>query len=128
MKYFRAKSSRKQEILDRYRIEITNVPKKSNFSFALGEEIPEYYHNRLDQHPHNVFRAMEYVGYEDEENNIIVAQVVHLVSGDSNQLTAIYHINTHEEDKEGKDVSILDLYKFLTGTSTASAVVPYIGE
>ena len=131
MKYFRANSSRKQEILDRYRIEVTNVPKKSNFSFALGEEIPEYYHNRLDQHPHNVFRAMEYVGYEDEENNIIVAQVVHLVSEDSNQLTAIYHINTHKEDKEGKDVSILDLYKFLTGTkrsSTASAVVPYIGE
>ena len=133
MKYFKAKPPKKEEILDRYHIEVKNVPKKSDFSFALGEEIPEYYHNRLDQHPHNVFRAMEYVGYEEKENHIIVAQVVHLVSGDSNQLTATYCIYTHKEDAEGKEVSILDLYKFLTGTkksiaSVDSALVPYIGD
>ena len=133
VKYFKANPSKKLEILNRNRIEVRDVPKKSNFSFELGADIPEYYHNRLDRHPHNVFYPMEFVGYEKEEDHIIVAQVVHLTSEDSNQLTATYHIYTHKEDEEGKDVSILDLYKFLTGTkkgraSVDSELVPYTGD
>ena len=76
---------------------------------------------------------MEFVGYEKEEDHIIVAQVVHLTSEDSNQCTSTYHIYTHREDEEGKDVSILDLYKFLTGTKKSRAsvdieLVPYTGD
>lgn len=80
---------------------------------------------------------MEYVGYEEKEGHIIVAQVVHLVeSEDTNQLTKMYHVYTSKLDEDGRDVSVLSLYKFLKSTknpvSLAStedlAVVPYTEE
>jgi sacsin len=89
-KFLKAKPSKKHEILDRYHIK---------FSFVLGEAIPGYYHSRLDQHPHNVFLPMEYVGYEDKDDHIIVAQVIHLVEAEgANILTARYHCHLHSQE------------------------------
>ena len=131
--YLKAKPSKKAAFLKSLRIKITsNLSRK--FQVELGESIPECFHHRLDEDSYNIFRPMEYVGYEGRVGNIVVAQVVHLVeSADTNQLTKVYRIYTSKMDEDGKDVSILTLYKFLKSTknsvSLAStedfALVPY---
>ena len=112
------------------------------FIRKLGEEIPECWHHRLDQDIDNVFNPMEYVGYEaDKEGHIIVAQIVHPVKPKKGeqQLEKKFRIYIGEDDKEGKDVGIFSLYKFLVGkkkpklqpVSTESeerAVTPYDGK
>ena len=87
------------------------------FSRRIGEEIPQCWHHRIDQDIDYVFNPMEYVGYEDREGHVIVAQIVHpikLKDGES-KLEMKYKIFIKEDDEEGRDVSILLLYKFLIG-------------
>jgi sacsin len=87
------------------------------FEKKLGEEIPACWHHRLDQDIDNVFNPMEYVGYEDREDHIIVAQIVHPVIADEEapRFERKYRIYVKEDDLEGIDVSILSLYKFIVG-------------
>ena len=82
---------------------------------SIGEELPECWHHRLDQDIDNVFNPMEYVGYEDREGHIIIAQIVHPVAAeeDTPKLEKKYRIYVREDDTEGIDVSIFSLYKFL---------------
>lgn len=108
-KYFKARPAKKQEILKKYGIE-TNV---DQFTLELGDDIPEHFYHQLDQDPHMSFLPMEYVGYEVRKDHFVVARVGHLLSEERvNQLAAIYRIYINNQDSEGKDVSILDLYKF----------------
>ena len=123
--YLKAKPSRKAVLLQRHHI-ILPICSSSFFRFELGETIPEIYHHRLDQDFNNIFRPMEYVGYEGSQNHIIVAQIVHLVLSDNNnpnnQLAKKYYIYTNTKlDEEGKIVSILNLYKIVYATSTSNS-------
>ena len=113
-KYLKATTpAKKLAILSKYNFNIRNQC-RADFVLELGEEIPELFYHRLDQDPYNIFSPMEYVGYEGRDGHIKVAQVSHLVnSGDGNHLTKIYYIFTGKEDSKGREVSILDLYKFL---------------
>ena len=118
-KYLRAKDSeRKQWLVSRIGLDSAEViPKTVSFECKCGEEIPESHQAWLKQDPHNIFNPMEYVGYEDKDGHIIVAQVVRLVNSvEDNQLTKMYLIFTGIEDNEGVEVSILDLYKFIQST------------
>ena len=107
-----------QEILnDEFGINLQSERKMETFSKRLGEEVPKCWHHRLDQDLDNVFNPMEYVGYEDREGHIIVAQIVHPVKPKEGEqeLEKKFRIYVSEDDEEGKDVSILTLYKFLVG-------------
>jgi sacsin len=133
-KYLKAKTPRqKQKVLERCNIELHCSSYDANFKIELGKELPKCYYHRLDVDPYNIFSPMEYVGYEEVDGcEIIVVQVLYLVrtSNDHEQLTARYHVSTHREDQEGKDVSILDLYKFIIGTTKAQtqSLVLYDGD
>ena len=82
----------------------------------LGVEIPLLYLHRLDQDPYNIFKPMEYVGYEIMENKIIVAQVAYLVpQKEESFFNRKYRIYVLMHDEEGREVSVLDIYKFLVG-------------
>ena len=108
----------------------------------LGKPIPESWHHRLDQDINNLFHPEEWVGYEDREGYFVFAQVMHPVMNDDGvsshdmgtHIEMKYKIYTSEDDEEGKEVSALDLYKFLRGTKagvreeTSKVLVPYEGE
>ena len=116
-RYFKSASSKKVELLSNCGI-FGTISCGSGLDLSkLGEEIPQVYHHRLDQDPDNIFKPMDYIGYEIEENKIIVAQVVYLVQ--SNEASSLfyrkYRIYVKLNDKEGREVSILDMYKFLVG-------------
>ena len=88
--------------------------------FELGKEVPEYWHYRLDQTVKNVYNPGETVGYEDMDDHIITAQIMHPVlpegveSIDSvPRILMRYRVFTDPEDEEGVEVSVLRVYKFL---------------
>ena len=112
-KYLRGTTSQKQKLLAQFDVDF-KYAYDPNFRLELGKEIPESYHHLLDQDLHTVYTPMQYVGYEDKENHFIVAQVVHLVdSGKSaNRFCNVYHINTDKKDEDGKNASVLEIYKF----------------
>ena len=119
---------RKQDILSaNFRLSITSSDFE-DFTVKLGEEVPQCYHHRLDQDLYNVFKPMEYVGYEKKEGYIIIAQIMHPVQAEvDNKLYKTFKICTSKNDLEGKDVSILDLYKFLIGREK-HRVAPLVPE
>ncbi len=121
-KYLKAETpAKKKNVL--LRNQISGVEMKSSLKFELGEEIPEDYHPWLDQNPYNIFKPMEYVGYEDERGCIIVAQVVHLVQkaeGNEHYHRFYYIQFGNQKDSHGKEVSILDLYKFVMDDKNTS--------
>ena len=127
VRYFKAENPRqKGKCLEKYRIDL-NVGDIKNFTANLGEEIPLCYHHRLDQDIHNVYKPMEYVGYEIIEEKIIMAQIVHLVESEADgKPYRTYRIYTKADDLCGKVVSIFELYKFLVRYRKAkvSPVVP----
>ena len=136
-KYLKSDTPEKKEkLLQRYDLSGCDINPVVNFSFGLGEEVPKVYFEWLDFSPYNIFKPMEYVGYEDKEGHIIVAQVVYLVQEEGGEeedhLHRVYYIHlSSKEDAEGKEVSILDLYKFLmdkNSTSTDNQLVPYVPE
>ncbi len=83
----------------------------------LGVEIPTYWQDRLDQDVNNIYNPMEIVGYEIEENKIIIAQIVYSIPSKQPQsyFYRKYKIYINENDEDGIEVSILKLYKFLEG-------------
>ena len=116
----------KEKCLEKYGIDL-NVGDIKSFSAKLGEEIPVCYHHRLDQDIHNLYKPMEYVGYEINEGEIIMAQIVHLVESETDgKPYRTYRIYTKADDLCGKVVNIFELYKFLIGHRKAkvSPVVP----
>ena len=114
----------------------------ANVTPTLGMPIPESWHHRLDQDINNLFHPQEWVGYEDRENHFIFAQVIHpFVEGGATSLYVLAHIHMRykiyvsEDDEESKEVSALDLYKFLRGKEgkvrtnegESKELVPYEG-
>ena len=83
----------------------------------LGKPLPKCMSHHLDQDYRNLFRADEWVGYEVEEGKVIFAKVAYPVMEDSdeNGRPLSYVIYTSKEDKEGKKVSVLEIYKFIRG-------------
>ena len=112
-RYLKADTSKQRErLLSRYSLSI-NSRSAGDFTAKVGEEIPKCYHYQLDQDLHNIFRPMEYVGYEKMEGNIILAQILYLVQGEvDHRLHLKLKISTSQDDM---DVSILDLYKLVIG-------------
>ena len=107
--------ARLEKILSGYGIQLEG--RMRGFVKKLGVVVPVCWHHRLDQDIDNVFNPMEYVGYEDREGHIIIAQIVHPVAAeeDTPKLEKKYRIYVREDDTEGIDVSIFSLYKFLVG-------------
>ena len=79
------------------------------------------------------------MGYEDGEGYFVFAQVIHPVMNDDgssshdvgSRIQMKYKIYTSEDDEEGKEVSALDLYKFLRGAKAGEkckVLVPYEGQ
>ena len=85
-------------------------------SKQLGEDIPTYWHHRLDQAVH-IFDSMEYVGYEVKEGHIIMARVAHPMELDPQKhcLEKEYRIYTKDDANQGDVVSVLLLFKFVIG-------------
>jgi len=122
-----------------------NAEFDANITPKLGKPIPESWHHRLDQDINNLFHPEEWVGYEDRENHFVFAQVIHpILEGGAGSLYVGAHIHMRykiyvsEDDEEGKEVSALDLYKFLRGkkegefqastTGMSKELVPNQGE
>ena len=91
-------------------------------TFKLGREVPECWHHRLDQTVENVFHPDEIVGYEIMEGVIVYARIMHPILPEgvesfSNipRVNMSYMILTSPDDEEGSPVSVLELFKFLTG-------------
>ena len=110
-------ADRVQHMLLGYGVDLKDGGRMHKFMKKLGEEIPKCWHHRLDQDVDNIFNPMEYVGYQNQEGNIIIAQIVHPVKSETaeSELEKMYRIYTSESDVRGKDVSMLLLYKFLVG-------------
>ena len=126
--YLKASSmSKKLCLLSRFHVDAEVNVKLSGFSVEIGVEIPECYHHRLDENPHNIFHPMELVGYEDKEDHLIVAQVVYLVKREEISAPRDYLVYTSKSDTEGKEVSIFDLYKFSL-SSPMSTVPSLVGD
>ena len=106
----------------------------------LGQPVPQTWHHRLDQDLSNIFAPEEWVGYEEREGHIIFAQVAYQILLEDEDLPVFqmrYLIFTREDDEEGKEVTALDIYKFLRGLKPATLepadtasrdVVPYVAE
>ena len=92
-----------------------------NFTPKLGEAIPEELHHRLKFDLLNVFRPQEWVAYADKDDHFIYARIEYYVQRSSDadsqdefdEELGRYHITVSEEDETGKDVSIVELRKFL---------------
>ena len=87
-----------------------------NFKPKLGEPIPESLHHLLEQDMNHIFRPEEWVGYEEREDHIVFARIVHRIleeEENSDEPYDKYRIYTQEDDEDGKVVSVLDLYKFV---------------
>ena len=96
----------------------------------LGDTIPQCWHSRLDQSSSNIFQPQEWVGYEVQDGVIKFAQVVHPVElrDSSGQPLKPIHIKyvifTSEDSDEEKEVSALDLYKFIRGKQALKPANP----
>ena len=91
-------------------------------SVELGKEIPTEWHHRLDQAIDNVFHPGELVGYEDSDDHIIFAQIMHSLLPKEGNLDSVQRIDMRYRiytsllmDDEGIEVGILELYKFVRG-------------
>ena len=115
-----ASLQRKMEMLDEHQI---MVAREDYYGFTdlsqLGAEIPGLLHDRLLQHFDNIYNPLEIVGYEIEEGRIIIAQIVYLIQPVTNCSVCEkrYKIYIDDEDEEGHEVSILQLFKFIDGES-----------
>jgi len=104
------------EVLDKEALflDIADAKFDANVTPKLGKPIPESWHHRLDQDINNLFHPEEWVGFEDRENQFVFAQVIHpVLKGVGARIHMRYKIYVSEDDKEGKEVSALKLYKFL---------------
>ncbi len=115
------------------KLQITGVVDNSSENmdlFQLGVAIPLYLQDRLDQDADNMYNPMELVGYEIEENKIIMAQIVYLVRSEQPQSVYCkkYKIYIGDNDEDGIEVSILKLYKFLEGEKRAPLVSNRVGD
>ena len=83
-------------------------------SVKLGNQIPDYLHHRLYADIHNIFRPQELVGYEITDNNYIFARVRYRVAEltEDGELEK-YCISISEDDEEGREVTIIEMYKIL---------------
>ena len=93
-----------------------------DYTFKLGKHVPECLHHRLDQTVEKVFHPDEIVGYEMMEGVIVYARIMHPILPEwmesfSNipRVNMKYMILTSPDDEEGSPVSVLELFKFLTG-------------
>ena len=86
----------------------------------LGKAVPKTWYHRLDQDINNLFHSEEWVGYEDEEDHIVLVQVVCPVIPEGEIPSAIqinYKVLVTEDSEETIEVPSLNLFKFLKGGS-----------
>ena len=83
-------------------------------SIKLGNPIPDHLHHRLYVDILNVFRPQELVGYEITDNSYIFARVNYRTAEptEDGELEK-YYISISKDDEEGKEVTIIEMYKIL---------------
>ena len=110
---------RKMELLDDHQIIVAYDNTTFPDLIKFGEKIPAFLHDRLLQHFDNIYNPLEIVGYEIKEGKIIIAQIVYLIQPETNCSVCEkrYKIYIDDEDEEGHEVSILQLFKFIDGES-----------
>ena len=100
---------------------------------VLGNPLPESWHHRLQQDYNNLFRPGEWVGYEKMEDHIVFASIGYKIEGEMQDF-ANYYIYLDEGEQEGKQVSVLDIYKIRWSAvetqrrSVSEAVMVYEGH
>ena len=77
-RYLTSTASKKLKLLEKLDIVYTTTSCTVDLK-VLGVEIPPLYLHMLDQDPYDIFKPMEYVGYEIMDNKIIVDQVAYIV-------------------------------------------------
>ena len=89
----------------------------------IGQPIPPKLIEMLDSDINHIYRPQELIGYEVEENYLVWAIVlypVQLLHSDDNSIDPLmkkYVIAYNQQDEEGKEVSALDIYKFVVKDS-----------
>ena len=83
-------------------------------SVKLGNQIPDYLYHRLYADIYNIFRPQELIAYEITDNIYIFARVEYRITEptEDGELEK-YCISTSEDDEEGKEVTIIEMYKIL---------------
>jgi len=77
--FLRISPCEKMRMLKKFQIDwVANDDASCTDLRKLGEEIPDIFHDRLDQHVDNIYNPMELVGYEVEDNKLILAKVIYL--------------------------------------------------
>ena len=99
---------------------------------ALGDNVPVSWIERLDMSNLNIFQPHEWVAYQPpgEEETYIFAQVSHPTSlrnaADQplHPAEIEYVIFTSEDDKDGRKVKAIDLYKIMRGETAPDDALP----
>ena len=83
-------------------------------SLKLGSVIPDHLHHRLYADIYNVFRPQELVGYEITDSNYVFARVNYRIAEPTEDFELErYCISISEDDEEGQEVTIIEMYKIL---------------
>ena len=77
---------------------------------VLSDPLPESWHHRLQQDYNNLFRPGELVGYEREEDCIVLASIGYKIAGEYEGF-AQYCIYLEDDEHKKHIVSVLDIYK-----------------
>ena len=93
--------------------DIVEVEEEDALLPILGKQMPEEFTSRLDRSIDLIFRPQEWVGYEVTEQNFIWVIVLHTVGDAEVGIDRKYKVLVSGDDKEGREVSGLDLYKIM---------------
>ena len=113
----------KSEVDIRYVLTKHGISLTTDFVFdpsltpEFKKEIPLSWHHRLLQDPNHIFTPGEWVGWEERDGTIVFVRIAYplLENLGPNDLPSRYKIFTSRDDEEGREVDVLDLYKFDKG-------------
>jgi sacsin len=110
------------ELMEDFGIEVDRGRSISDdVTFKVGQAISARWIPFLDNDMLNILFPQEFVGYEIEEDKFVWAIILYPIGGHSNPLEARYRIQiTEDEEDNGIEVSVLDIYKIITAKSTVS--------
>ena len=107
-----------QQVLSTYGIRLTNdYVFDASLTPEFMKNIPLSWHHRLLQDPNHIFTPGEWVGWEESDEKIVFVRIAYplLENLGPNDLPSRYKIFTSRDDEEGREVDVLDLYKFDKG-------------
>ena len=118
-----------QSLCEQFQVELQiedGMAEEGQYNLRLGEPIPDEIQERLDRDINHIFRPQEWVGFEISEQDFVWAIVLYPVQEDvteetTSDLITKYKILFNEHDHEGKVVSWLDLYKFISNVPEEEA-------